>query len=121
MRLRYVVGLMLAAACGTSNPSPNPDAPQSGCASIAGTWFTEGTCGSDVCRITQNGCAITQVTCDSGAHSTSGTINGSQFSYTGESGTGTPATCSGTLSGGSFAGTCNINGLGTCGFNGQRQ
>jgi hypothetical protein len=122
MKLRFVIGLMLATAC-TSNGgggTPPTDAPSSACQSIAGTWTVGGTCGADLCTMTQAACAITQVQCNSGAHSTSGTISGAQFMYTGVSGGGVPATCSGTLNGGTFAGTCTISGV-QCSVNGKRQ
>ena len=101
------------------NPG-NPDAPPAACGNIAGTWEITGASGADLCVITQVGCAITEVDCVSGAHSTSGTLTGNNFSYTGVSGTGVPATCSGTISGNDIAGTCTT-GPATCPFTGDRQ
>jgi hypothetical protein len=91
----------------------------SNCADLAGRWTTSGTCGDDVCQISQTDCAITQVSCSSGAHSTSGTVNNDSFSYTGVSGAGVPATCNGSLAGGMISGTCTVNGA-TCSFNGHQ-
>jgi hypothetical protein len=90
------------------------------CADLAGRWMTSGTCGDDVCQISQTGCAITAVSCDSGAHSTSGSVDNGNFSYTGVSGTGVPSTCNGGLSGDTISGTCNVNGVGSCTFTGHQ-
>lgn len=100
---------------------PTPDAPGASCASLSGTWVMGGTCGSDGCVVTQVGCAITQIDCSSGAHSTTGTIDGNRFSYTGESGGGAPATCSGVANGDEMSGTCSVTGFGTCSFSGDRR
>jgi hypothetical protein len=103
-----------------------PDAPNQGtpdaptCGNIAGVWAIGGVCGADLCTITQNGCAITAVDCTSGAESTSGTLDGNDFSYTGTSGAGVPATCEGTLAGDSMSGTCTTA-AGSCAFTGDRQ
>src|SRR5262245_16717687 len=64
-------------------------------ASLAGTWLVSGACGGDLCTITQAGCSITAVSCTSGARSTSGTLDGSRFMYTGFSGGNAPSTCNG--------------------------
>ena len=101
-------------------PGGTPDAPPAACGNIAGSWDIGGTCGDDTCSFTQTGCAITQVSCTSGAHSTSGDLTGNTFSYTGVSGGGVPADCDGTLTGNTMAGTCDIAGLGTCSFDGTR-
>src|SRR5690242_12023149 len=84
---------MVAAGCVTNNepthPMPDapttttPDAPPASCGNLAGRWGVDGTCGGDLCTITQGGCSITALTCDSGAHSTSGSLSGNQFMYTG--------------------------------------
>jgi hypothetical protein len=100
-----------------TNNGPADDSPA--CATLAGRWLTSGTCGDDVCQISQVDCAITQVSCSSGAHSTSGSVDNDQFTYTGVSGAGVPATCNGTLSGGTISGTCTVNGAGTCTFSGH--
>jgi hypothetical protein len=125
LRLGLTLSLLLA-ACGGSGGDDNPgddnppgDDDPPACADLAGSWDTDGACGSDLCTITQNGCAITQVDCSSGAHSTSGSINGNQFSYTGVSGAGVPATCTGTASGDAITGTCT-NAAGSCAFSGDR-
>jgi hypothetical protein len=101
-------------------PDARIDAPPAACANIAGSWGISGSCGSDVCTFTQVGCSITQVTCTSGAQSTSGALDGNDFTYTGTSGAGVPATCDGTITGDAFSGTCDVAGLGTCDFSGTR-
>jgi hypothetical protein len=102
-------------------PDARPvDAPPGACADLAGSWIISGACGADLCTITQSGCAITAVDCTSGAMSTSGTIDGNNFSYDGTSGGGLPATCSGTATGDTMSGTCT-SAAGTCEFSGDRQ
>lgn len=134
VRLALALSFAFAlAACGsTNNPPPSgddtnnpdarianpPDAPPSGCVNLAGAWAIGGTCGDDECTFTQAGCAITQLNCTSGAHSTSGSITASSFTYTGVSGGGVPATCNGTSNGATMSGTCDLSGIGTCQFNG---
>jgi len=140
-RLALSLGLALSlmvAACGgdgtppgddTSTPdghpgSPDahagsPDASTSSCADLAGVWTISGQCGADLCTITQVGCAITQLSCTSGAHSTSGTIAGDQFSYTGVSGGGLASTCSGTANGNTLSGSCTVS-VTSCTFTGIR-
>ena len=120
------VAAVLAAGCVTNNepshpmpdapkspdaPPGTPDAPPNACGNLAGRWGVDGTCGGDLCTITQGGCSITALTCDSGAHSTSGSITGNQFTYAGVTRTGTPATCSGTIAGNMFAGSCTVVGV----------
>ena len=116
MRILFCLALL---ACTTNNNGPGPDDGAS-CPSIAGRWTTSGTCGSDSCEIAQSGCSITQVTCTSGAHSTSGEISGNNFSYSGTGGAGAPSTCSGTHSGSMISGTCTVDGGGTCSFSGHQ-
>lgn len=138
VRLALALSVFVFAACsnnsGDDHPPPSddtsdnpdarvthpPDADNPACADVHGTWGIEGTCGADFCTFTQAGCAITAVECNSGAHSTSGTLDGNHFTYDGVSNTGVPATCMGTLSGDTMAGTCDIAGLGTCDFSGTR-
>lgn len=123
-RLGFVLAWVIATGCVTNNDggNPTPDAPPQqnpNCAMLAGQWDIDGACGDDNCTITQVGCGITGVTCTSGSRSTSGSINNNSFSYTGTSGAGAPATCSGTISGTTIAGTCNSLGT-TCSFTGSR-
>lgn len=115
MRILFCIALL---ACTTNNNGPADDT--SSCDQIAGQWATSGTCGSDSCEIAQSGCSITQVTCTSGAHSTSGEIDGDSFTYHGVGATGQPASCSGTHSGSTISGTCTVAGA-TCTFSGQRR
>ena len=123
-RLAFV---SLLVACNSSDGSGpqsqtdammQPDTPGA-CANLAGTWAISGACGADGCAITQVGCALTQVQCTSGAHSTSGSVMGNQFSYTGQSGGGAASTCSGTANGNTISGTCSTA-LGPCAFSGSR-
>ena len=104
----------------SSGDDSSGDDSSSDCADLRGSWEIDGTCGDDVCTISQAGCAITQVNCVSGARSTSGDIDGNHFSYTGTSGAGLPATCSGSLSGSAISGTCVTEGAGDCTFSGDR-
>lgn len=116
MRILFCLTLL---ACTTNNNGPADDT--ASCADLAAHWTTSGTCGGDSCDIAQTGCSITQVTCTSGARSTSGEIDGDHFTYRGIGATGAPATCSGTSSGNMISGTCTVNGGGTCSFSGQRR
>jgi hypothetical protein len=117
--MRFLLCFALLACTTTNTNPPADDTPD--CAELTGQWAISGACGADACQITQSGCAITQVSCTSGAHSTSGTVDNDSFSYTGVSGGGAPATCSGTNAGNSISGTCNVDNLGTCAFTGQRR
>jgi hypothetical protein len=126
-RPAYRLGLALSCVLAISLPAcgggggggdDEPDAPN--CANISGDWGITGACGADICTFTQSGCSITQLSCDSGAFSTSGSLDGNSFTYTGESGAGVPATCDGTINGDAFSGTCNVAGAGTCAFSGTR-
>ena len=112
-----MIALMLA-ACG-GDDQQGDDGPAD-CADLEGSWEISGACGADLCTISQSGCAITQVDCTSGAHSTSGDIDGDNFTYTGVSGGGLPATCSGAVTAGGISGTCTTEGLGNCSFSGDR-
>ena len=118
------IAVIFLCACGASMGTPPPpagDAPPSACGALSGTWEMSGSCGDDECTITQSACAITQLTCDSGAHSTSGTITGSSFRYTGASGANIAATCDGAIAGTTISGTCNVAGATSCSFSGTRQ
>lgn len=121
MRTLFALCLALTACVSTTSSDDDGTPPPAGCADIAGVWAIAGSCGADSCTISQADCAITQLTCVSGAHSTSGSVSADQFSYTGVSGGGTPATCTGTASGDSFSGTCNVANVGTCDFSGARR
>lgn len=92
------------------------------CVTVAGTWQLRGSCGEDVCTITQSGCTLSAVNCVSGARSTSGLINGSDFSYDGYGAGGGPlSTCSGSSSGNAISGTCRpAAGGASCTFSGTR-
>ena len=115
MRILFCLALL---ACTNNANGPGND--PGNCAHLAGHWTTSGTCGSDSCEIAQAGCSITQVTCTSGARSTSGEIDGDSFTYRGTGGTGAPSTCSGTNSGTTISGTCTVDGGGTCTFSGHQ-
>jgi|SRR5688572_4997931 hypothetical protein len=104
----------------TAPAESEPAAAGPGCDALAGRWEIDGACGDDRCTIVQSSCAITEVSCSSGAQSTTGTIDGASFTYTGVSGAGAPATCTGTLAGSSISGTCTIAGAATCAFSGAR-
>jgi hypothetical protein len=112
---------LVIAACSSNSGGPTPDSPDHNpaCASVAGTWTIGGSCGPDVCNITQNGCT-TSLSCSGGAASYAGSIDGSSFTYTGTTADGDPATCTGTTTPGKLSGTCTIDGGVTCNFTGSR-
>jgi hypothetical protein len=115
--MRTLIFLALV-ACTTNTTTTAPgDDDEASCSQIAGTWATSGTCGDDTCTIVQSGCTLTQVSCVSGSHSTSGMIDGESFTYRGFGPTGMASTCQGTHSGSTISGTCNA---GTCTFSGRR-
>jgi hypothetical protein len=89
------------------------------CETIAGTWGIGGECGTEICVITQSGCT-TVVSCQGGAASYTGSVDGDGFSYAGTSAEGVPSSCEGTISGNAMAGTCR-NAAGTCAFVGARE
>ena len=117
--LALVTFALLFAACinNSTNGGSSPDA--ASCGNLAGTWAVGGTCGTDTCVITQNGCA-THVACSAGAASYTGTITGDSFSYMGTAATGEPATCTGTLSGNSLTATCTGASGASCSVSGAR-
>jgi hypothetical protein len=83
------------------------------CANVAGTWTVTGTCGpADTCIVTQTGCN-TSFACGGGAVAYTGTVSGNALTYSGKSATGAPSTCTGTVNGNTFAGTCTSGGT-TC-------
>lgn len=121
LALTLVLALFSATACviqedSTDDPGPadpndpndpnDPGEPNPACASFAGTWLLTGACGFDTCTVTQVGCAISSVRCESGGESTSGTITGNAFSYQGTTSNGDPTSCSGTVDGANASGTC---------------
>ena len=103
------------AACSSSSS----DAGNGSCSSIAGTWSTGGSCGPDVCVITQNGCN-TSFSCGGGSRSYTGSVEGTSVSYSGKTVTGADGTCQGTLQGSTISGTCSVQGA-TCDFNATKQ
>jgi hypothetical protein len=117
MRIWFFLGLV---ACTTNNPGTSGDDDDASCAQIVGTWDITGTCGNDSCTIAQSGCSITQLSCASGSHSTSGSIDGDSFSYRGVGPTGLPSTCQGTHNGDTISGTCTVDNAGACTFSGRR-
>ena len=102
-------------------PQREAAAPVAPCGSLAGTWRLTGTCGDDDCAITQGDCSLTQLACDSGAHSTSGSITGTSFEYVGVSAVNIPARCSGTFDGPTISGICTVSDAVTCTFSGTRR
>jgi hypothetical protein len=130
MRTRFLLASLLAfallPACvapggGQGDDDPGEDPPPPACGNLSGTWQISGDCGGDLCTITQADCAITAVTCTSGARSTSGSLAGNQFMYTGVSGGGIASTCTGTLAAGAISGSCNLAGVSSCTFSGGRR
>jgi hypothetical protein len=117
LRLITIASFALT-ACTDAEVNNDPEDPD--CESIAGRWDIDGPCGDDTCTITQTGCGITGVTCTSGARSTTGSIEGNAWSYSGVSGLGVPATCSGTLSGDSLTGSCRADDGTVCAITGDR-
>lgn len=103
------------AGAGGSGGNAAGGPPDVGCPDIAGEWQISGTCGPDVCTISQAGCEAT-LKCSNGASSYTGSIVGQKITYTGKAGNGVPATCSGTLAGDTLAGTCTPVGSPPCSF-----
>jgi hypothetical protein len=99
-------------------PTSTIDAPTGTCSNIAGTWGITGSCGADMCVITQTACS-TQLTCGGGASSYTGSITGNMFTYMGTTSGGVPASCSGTVNSNLMSGSCTVAGV-PCTFNGQR-
>jgi hypothetical protein len=107
------------APAGTIDAPPGTiDAPTGACGNIAGRWGIQGSCGADICDITQTGCS-TALNCGGGAASYTGSITGNNFTYSGTAGGGTPATCNGVLAGNTMSGSCTVGGF-PCDFTGQR-
>jgi hypothetical protein len=108
-RVRRLSSLLVAvlasalAACGQTTT----------CSNVAGTWGITGGCGADVCRISQTGCGTT-FDCD-GARGTSGSVSGSDVTWSGTTAGGVPGTCRGTVGGSTITGTCDVSGA-TCDF-----
>jgi hypothetical protein len=118
------LGALALAGCATDDDDAGDGGtPDNGaCVTVAGTWQLRGTCGEDVCTITQSGCSLSAVTCVSGARSTSGVVTGSNFSYDGYGAGGGPlSTCSGSSTGSTLSGSCRpAAGGASCGFSGTR-
>jgi hypothetical protein len=85
------------------------------CSSMAGTYKVAGACGSDTCTIMQTGCN-TSLKCSGGSASYTGSVSGADFTYSGTSAQGVPATCTGTIVNGALAGTCKPAVGGSCNF-----
>jgi hypothetical protein len=89
-----------------------------GCADIAGTWTTSGQCGPDVCVVSQSGCS-TNFSCSNGAASYAGSVTNNGVSYAGTTAIGAQGSCSGTISGGTISGSCDIAGV-SCTFSAKK-
>jgi hypothetical protein len=119
-RLGFLAGLLGSiAASGCSGTSTGGGTTSGECADLSGTWDVTGTCGPDTCVVTQQGCS-TSLVCGGGAGSYTGSISGSDASYSGHASDGTPATCEVSVSGGSFSGTCTPQGASQCTVDGAR-
>jgi hypothetical protein len=103
------------APAASAKASPAADGATGECASVAGRWRLSGTCGPDVCVITQQGCAV-DLACRGGTVSYAGTVSGGTVEFAGRSGAGVAGTCHGTLTGKKLSGTCGIQGVPTCRF-----
>jgi hypothetical protein len=90
------------------------------CSDMSGTFKITGACGSDTCIITQTGCT-TSLKCSGGSASYTGSISGADFTYSGTSGNGVPATCTGTMVGTGLGGTCKPTGGPSCNFAAAKQ
>lgn len=126
LSLPSVLALLAALAIGAcATDDADDDGPGGGngaCVTVAGTWQLRGTCGDDVCTITQSGCTLSAVSCVSGARSTSGLVSGSNFSYDGYGGGGGPlSNCTGSANGNALTGSCRpAAGGAACNFNATR-
>jgi hypothetical protein len=104
-----------APPAGSAKASPAADGATGECASVAGRWRLSGTCGPDVCVITQQGCTV-DLACRGGTVSYAGSVSGSTVEFAGRSGAGVAGTCHGTLTGKKLSGTCGVQGVPTCRF-----
>jgi hypothetical protein len=111
------IAAVVCSACGSSSN----DGGAAQCIDISGTWTITGLCGIDKCVVSQTNCA-TDFACSGGTKSYSGTVSGSNFSYSGATIFGVTGDCSGTVSGTSMSGSCSANsGGGSCTFSGTKQ
>lgn len=91
---------------------------ESSCVKVGGRWEISGTCGPDVCSISQRGCKVS-LQCRSGSAARAGSVSGRVVDFSGESAVGVVATCRGTVTGNTMKGTCtphSAQGLATCAF-----
>jgi hypothetical protein len=107
------IGSTASSTSGSSSGGSSSGGSTSGgaCANIAGSWSVGGSCGpTDTCEITQTGCSAT-FRCDSGG-SFSGSVTGNTVRWSGLDGDGAFASCTGSVAGSSFSGTCtSVNGM----------
>jgi hypothetical protein len=100
-------------------PDGKPTAKEaSPCVKVGGRWEISGTCGPDVCSISQRGCKVS-LRCRSGSAARAGSVSGRVVDFSGESAVGLVATCRGTVTGNTMQGTCTphgAQGLATCSF-----
>jgi hypothetical protein len=102
-----------SSSSGSSGSSSSSSGAGSACDDIAGTWSVAGTCGSDTCVITQNGC-VTSFSCSGGSVSYTGSVSGSTATFSGRNGAGIQGTCTTTVGNGTMTGSCTPQGLPTC-------
>jgi hypothetical protein len=94
------------------------DESQGSCVEVGGRWEISGTCGTDVCSISQRGCKVS-LRCRGGSAARAGSVSGRVVDFSGASGVGLAATCRGTVTGKTMQGTCTphgAQGLVTCAF-----
>jgi hypothetical protein len=113
VRAAIFVGSVLLLGCSSGSPS------EPSCVNIGGTWMTGGTCGSLTCLVSQSACS-TNLSCNNGSESFSGSLSGSSFTYTGTQSSGAAMSCQGTVSGSNATGTCTV-GNATCSLTATKQ
>jgi hypothetical protein len=116
-----IVVAMAVTGCGDDGGGSGADGgnPPDQCDSVAGTWGVTGTCGADICDITQNGCSMA-LDCSGGVSSFAGSVDGNQVMFTGQTAGGVDGTCDGTITGNTMSVVC-VTELGTCTFDAIRQ
>lgn len=109
------LGSSLLACSGTTGPTSGAGGGTGGsCGSMGGSFRLTGGCGTNRCDVTQTGCSL-HILCNESTDYT-GAVSGATFSYSGKDSSGATHTCTGTLQGGSYSGSCSVTQSGSCTF-----
>ena len=90
------------------------------CAEVDGTWDVSGSCGADLCTVTQNGCTA-MLRCSAGAGAYTGSVDRTVLHYSGINGDGAYGTCEGSVDGAKIEGTCATSGYPSCTFSASKR